>query len=321
MDHPPRDAAATPPLLAAHAARIAVDDVIAVEALTCAARGDRVLCAGDTQALIAALTGVPLQVGRGAAAEPDEREGDGDPPGEARVVAGTLALAGRDVARGAHRPVTGAAPLDPPLPPDWTADAYVGWSARLGGASARAARDLAPAALARAGLAASSRRPLRALALPERRALVIAAAISLSPAVVILEDPLSGLEGASAAFVLSAIAGATQGRGAVVSMARIDLGGPAGALAREATHVLALSGGEVAFDGPLAGLAAGSRVYALAVRANAGPLRDELAARGITLRGGPVRFSAALPPGATARDLLAAAARARAPLVELSPIA
>jgi hypothetical protein len=34
-----------------------------------------------------------------------------------------------------------------------------------------------------------------------------------------------------------------------------------------------------------------------------------------------VRFSATLPPGAGARDLLAAAARARAPLIELAPIA
>ena len=322
MDSPPP---AAPPLLEARDARIAVDDVIAVERLTCATRGDRVLCAGDTQALLAALTGVPLHVGRGAApagpAASHDLPGDGEPPGEARVVAGTLTLAGRDVASGAHRALCGAAPLDPPLPPSWTAEAYVAWSARLGGAPARAARDLASAALARVGLAASRARVVQALALPERRALVLAGALALSPALVIIEDPLSGLEGASASFVLSAVTAATEGRRALVSAARLDLGGPAAALARGATHVLVLSVGEVAFDGALGDLAAGSRVYALAVHANTGPLRDELAARGIALHGGPVRFSATLPPGATTRDVLLAAARARAPLIELSPIA
>lgn len=322
MDAAPHGA---PPLLEARDARIAVDDVIAVERLTCAARGDRVLCAGDTQALFAALTGAPLHAARGAASSspvaPRDRTGDVEPPGEARIVAGSIALVGRNVASGAHRAVSGAAPLDPPLPPRWTAEAYVAWSARLGGASARAARDLAAVALARVGLAAARARVVQALALPERRALVLAGAIVLSPAVAVIEDPLAGLEGAAAAFVLSAVAAAAEGRGALVSATRLDLGGPAAVLARGASHVLVLSAGEVAFEGSFGDLAAGSRVYALAVRANIGPLRDELAARGIALRGGPVRFSAALPPGTTARDLILAATRARAPLIELSPIA
>jgi ABC-2 type transport system ATP-binding protein len=323
------------PLLEARDARIAVDDLIVVERLTCAARGDRVLCAGDTRALVAALTGVPLYAFRShvapppgavrapplaAAARGSASIDAGDPPGEARIVAGAIALAGADVASGAHRAISGGAPLDPPLPPGWTAEEYVGWSARLGGAPPRDARDLAAAALARVGLTSSRKRAVHALSLPERRAVILAGAMALSPSVVIIEDPLAGLEGAAAAFVLSAVAAATQGRGALLSTARLDLEGPAAVIAREASHVLVLSGGDLAFEGSLGDLAAGSRVYALVVRSDAEPLRAELAARGIVLRGGPRRFSAMLPPGTTTRDVVLAATSARVALTELLPL-
>ncbi len=309
--------AAGPPLLDARAARIAVDDVVAIDALTAEARGDRVLCAGDTGALFAALTGIPFSAVRapapGAAA-------DDAAPGEARVVAGRLEVAGRDVARSAHRAASGAAPLDPPLPLAWTADAYVAWSARLSGASPRAAAEMAPPALARVGLAAARKRTLRTLALPERRALVLAQAIVTAPAVLIAEDPLVGLDDGAAGFVLAALAGATEGRGALLTAARLDVEGPRGVLVRGATDVLVLAGGELAFSGTFAEIAAGGRVYTLTVRSNAELLREELAARGIALRGGPARFSAALPEGATTRDLVLAATRCRAAIVELTPL-
>src|SRR5699024_3666922 len=99
------------PLLAASEARIAVDGVTAIDRLTLATEGDHVLVAGDTRALFAAITGVPL-------ADPAAPEGDdGALPGEAFVVAGTLSVAGHSVAERAHLATIGAAPLDPPLPP------------------------------------------------------------------------------------------------------------------------------------------------------------------------------------------------------------
>ncbi|WP_437812084.1 ABC transporter ATP-binding protein [Sorangium sp. So ce1078] len=312
--------AAGPPLLDARAARIAVDDVVAIDALTAEARGDRVLCAGDTGALFAALTGIPFSAVRapapGAAAD-DARD---EAPGEARVVAGRLEVAGRDVARSAHRAASGAAPLDPPLPLAWTVDAYVAWGARLSGASPRAAAEMVPAALARVGLAAARKRTLRTLALPERRALVLAQAIVTAPAVLIAEDPLVGLDDGAAGFVLAALAGATEGRGALLTAARLDVEGPRGVLVRGATDVLVLAGGELAFSGTFAEVAASGRVYTLTVRSNAELLREELAARGIALRGGPARFSAALPEGATTRDVVLAATRCRAAIVELAPL-
>ncbi len=49
-----------PPILTAVHARVAVDDVIAIEDLTLETRGDRVLFVGDVTVLFAALSGVPL---------------------------------------------------------------------------------------------------------------------------------------------------------------------------------------------------------------------------------------------------------------------
>ncbi|XYH97296.1 ABC transporter ATP-binding protein [Sorangium sp. So ce1128] len=312
--------AAGPPLLDARAARIAVDDVVAIDALTVATRGDRVLCAGDTGALFAAIAGVPFSAVRGPAPGAAAVDVDDAAPGEARVVAGRLAVAGRDVGRSAHRAASGAAPLDPPLPLAWTVDAYVAWGARLSGASPRAAAEMAPAALARVGLAAAGKRALRTLALPERRALVLAQAVVTAPAALIVEDPLVGLDDGAAGFVLAALAGATEGRGAVLTTARLDAEGPRGVLARGATDVLVLTGGELAFSGTFAEVAAGGRLYALTVRSNAELLREELASRGIALRGGPARFSAALPEGTTTRDVVLAATRCRAAIVELLPL-
>jgi ABC-2 type transport system ATP-binding protein len=306
------------PLFFAEDARIAVDGVIAIERLTSTSGGDRLLFAGDTSALFAALTNVALGL-RGAAANAWGGE-DAPPLAEAAVVGGVLRVAGRDVADASHLRVAGAAPLDPPLPPSYTAAEYVGWGARLAGASKGQAKDLAANALAKTGLARIQRRALGALDVAERRAVVIAQAIVMSPDVVIAEAPLAGLDGARAAFVLEAVAAATAGRGAILSTTRLDLASPEGALARGASHVTVLAGGEIAFDGAPRELFSGARQVLVVVPENAQALKAELAGRGIDLRGGPARFSAALPAGATTRDLFLAARAVDAPIIELVPL-
>ncbi len=302
------------PVLIAEDARIAVDGATAIERLSLVTTGDRVLLAGDAGALIAAILGVPR-----AAVTPSDEEDEGL-PGEAFLVAGSLRLAGKDVGEGNHVAVMGAAPLDPPLPPRWTAEEYVAWSARLAGVGRRAAGDLAAAALGRVGIGSLRRRRLATLSLPERRALLLAQAVATGPEVLVAEAPLSGLEGPAAAFVLQSIAAATVGRLALLTATRLDAGSAEGTLARGASQVVVLAGGEVAALGPPGELFAAARVVSLAVRTNAEPLREELAARGIDLRGGPVRFSASLPPGATTREILAAAHAARAAVVEMVPL-
>ncbi|MEO5727449.1 MAG: hypothetical protein ABI134_30795, partial [Byssovorax sp.] len=162
------DAALTLPLLRAEEARVAVDGVVVIDRLSLVTTGDHVLFAGDPSAFFAALTGVPLSSRRGArpaltgkAARVDQAsfdELDEELPGEAYVVAGTLHLAGRNVAEGAHVTLMGAAPLDPPLPPGWSAEEYVAWGARLAGARRRVAVDLAVQALARTGLLPARKR-------------------------------------------------------------------------------------------------------------------------------------------------------------------
>jgi ABC-2 type transport system ATP-binding protein len=327
------EAVSTPPpapLLVAEEARIAVDGVVAIDRLTFSAIGDHLLFAGDPAALFAAITGVPLSSRRGArpvltgkaarAALAATDDLDEELPGEAYVVAGALRLAGRSVADATHIPIMGAATLDPPLPPAWSAEEYVAWGARLSGTRRSAANDLAAAALARVGLLPARKRLTSVLSLAERRALVLAQAIVTAPEILIAEAPLAGLEGAAAAFVLDALVQATEGRRAIFSVTRIDPASPEGRLARAASHVIVLAGGEIALEGTPAELFSGVRVYTLTVHKNAEPFRAELALRGIPLRGGPHRFSVELAVGGSTRDIVAAAQAARAALVEMVPL-
>jgi ABC-2 type transport system ATP-binding protein len=138
--------------------------------------------------------------------------------------------------------------------------------------------------------------------------------------VLVAEAPLSGLEGREAELVRDAVIAAAEGRRLVISVARLDAGTAEGVLARSASHLAVLAGGEAALEGPPGELFAGARVLALTVRSNAAALRTALAARGIDLRGGPVRFSAALPAGATTAEILKAAQAARAAVVEMVPL-
>jgi ABC-2 type transport system ATP-binding protein len=297
-------------VLEADRARVVVDDVVAIDSLTVTATGDRVLCTGDVSALIGAITGVPL--GR-----PDE---DGTRRGEARVAAGELRIGGASVAHGEHRAIAGCAPLDPPIAPSWTCLEYVSWSGRLAGLGSGRARTAAIHALNRVGLGPAAGHKADSLALADRRVLVLAQAIVADPRVLIAEAPLAHLDAAGAARVLSALAGATDGRGALVSVTRLDAGTPEGDLARAATCVLVFSGGELALEGPPSEIFAGARIYGLTVPRNADALRTELAARGIQLRGGPLRWTASVPAGLGTPDILASAVAARAPVVEMLPI-
>jgi ABC-2 type transport system ATP-binding protein len=309
----------TPPILEARDARIGVDGVVAVDGLSVVTRGDRVVVAGDVTALFALLMGVPCAAP--APAYATGVPGDGRASiGEAFLSRGTLLLLGEDVGRGAHVAVCGVANLDPAFVPGWTVAGYVGWGARLAGVRPRDAVGLAHLALQRLGLVPLRDKPLAGLSFAERRAVVLAQAVATEPRVIIVEAPMVGLSGPAATFVLQVLLAAAEGRGLLVSVADLAAHSPQGALARTASHLVVLAAGAVAVDGPPAELFAASRVYALTVRSNAEPFRTELAGRGITLRGGPVRFSAALPPGLAPQQILAAARAARAAVVEMVPV-
>jgi ABC-2 type transport system ATP-binding protein len=303
----------TAPLLAAEAARVAIDDATCIDRLDVVVGGPRLLVVGNTSALVAALMGVAR-----TAAQPLAQPLAARIP-EPRVVAGSLRLAGADVASREHVEIMGAAPLDPRLPADWTTLDYVTIAMRMGGApQGKEGVRRATRALDQVGL--GTRRLVGSLALPERRALPFAAALARDVQVVVADEPLAGLEGPAAVFVLGAIEAATTGRLAVLGARSPTPGTPEGVLVDHASDLLVLAGGEVAFAGPPSAVPTGARLWGLTVRANATELGAELGRRGIALRGGPLRFSAALPEGTSSREIVAAAVAARAPVVELVPL-
>lgn len=297
-------------LLAAVGLRVAIDDVIATERFDLSTTGDRLLLVGDVSPLMALLLGMPTKQ-----LEDEERP----PVGWARIASGSLAVLGLDVTNGAYAAETGMAPLDPPLPPDWSAADYVTWSARLS-TLGKTSASRAVEALERVGLAKAGKRSTASLAIPERRALVLAAAYVSSPKVLIAEAPLRGLDANGSAFVLAALGSVTDGRSAIVSSDRLVAGSPEMFIAKQASDVAYFARGELLTKGTPPIVFGAGRLYGLTVRHNADALRDELSRRGIEMRGGPLRFSVTLPEGATPTDVLVAADVASASVVEISEL-
>lgn len=303
----------TAPLFEAHELRVAVDGAVALERLDLTTEGSRLALVGDVAPLLSLLMNVPLGAATLARAAAVELAA---PEGLATVASGSLRLLGVDVATGEHAAIVGAVPLDPPMPPDFTATEYVVWRGRLSGLG-RTSTSSAARALESVGLGRAGKRVLRTLSIPERRALVFAGGLVSSPQIIVAELPLTELEGPGAAFVSAALAAATEGRSAIVSLGRTAAGTPEGRVAAASTDLAFVSRGELVLSGAPAEIVSRARLYGLTVRSNAEALRAELAARGIELRGGPLRFSAALPDGTDTRDILAAAAAARSAVVEL----
>jgi len=267
---------------------------VALERASFVARGRSLVVAGDSTALMSALAGV----------EP--------------VRAGTLRLLGRDVAKGEHLPLVGLAPLDPVLPPKWTALEYLSWSARLAGSPKSAAAALAQQTLALLDLPSLAKTKLEALGLAERRVVVLAQAVVARPEVLVAAMPLAGLSGAPAEYVLRAIERATRDRCSVISVARTDASSPEHVLIERADEVLVFASGRLVRTGKPESLPR-ARLYFLTVRHNAEALRDRLALRGLALGGGPVRHFVELAREEDLDELFAASLEAQAPIVQLVP--
>jgi len=284
-------------LIAADDLRIDVGGAIAIERTTFASRGGSVALLGDEHGILSAIAGA------------------------AEIRAGTLSILGTEVGDGAHlrSNLVGIAPLDPPLPPRWTAREYLVWGSRLAGADrATAARDAA-AALTDFGLNPVAGQKLEALSLTERRVLVLAQAVIAGPAVLVAPAPLSGLGGREAAYVASAWTTASRGRRWIVSLSNLYLGSAESVLAQSADDVLLFASGRLVRQGKLDRLESGAIGYTITVRSKIDELRAALRARGIDLAGGPQRFFVELPREMKAQDLLTLSADIGAPIVELVP--
>ncbi len=307
-------------LLLARGARITVDGAVAIASLSLETRGSRLVLVGHTDPLVAALCGIPQGVAAASQAAATLSE-LGPVAGDARATGGELRLVGRDVVTREHLAIVGAAPFDPPLPQDWTAEAYVvSWVRLSGVSSAREATARAKDALARVGLGAATARAIKSLKLPEKRALVLAAAVSTGPEVLVADRPLAGLEGAAAQFVGGALDAASDGRPSVVSVQSLVPGTAEGRVARAATDLAALVGGELSMVGAPSEVLGAQRLFRLTVRSNAEALREALAARGAALAGGPTHFSLRLAGDQDASFVLGVASEVRSAVVEIVPV-
>lgn len=283
-----------PPLLLADDLRIDVGGAVALERASFTVHARSLAILGESTGLMSALSGAaPLR-------------------------AGTLHLLGRDVGKGEHLDIVGLAPLDPPLPPSWTALEYLQRSAMLAGSPKDSAGRLAHEALRTIDALSLGEARLGHLGQAERRVVVLAQAIVNSPAVLIAALPLFGLSGAPAEYVLRAFDKAAKNRGFIVSALREDPSSLEYALIERAEERLAFASGSL-LDSGQAHEASAGRVYSLTVVRHAEAFRQNLVARGIALWGGPQNFWAQLPEGADISILLAASVEAGAPIVQLSP--
>ncbi|NUP09468.1 MAG: ABC transporter ATP-binding protein [Polyangiaceae bacterium] len=312
-------------LLSARGARIHVDEAVAIGELNLETRGQRLVLTGNTGPLVSALTGIPQGVAEAAlhAATYGELA---LVPGRARAVSGELRLAGHDVVAGAHLPHVGAAPFDPPLPPEWTVETYVTQTARLAMAariesfSRTEVAQRAMDAISRLGLSTAKKKGLRSLHPAERRVMVLAAAVASGPAVLVADRPLAGLDGQAAQFVFGALEAAASDRGLVVSVAQVAPGTTEGTFARSASDFAAFVAGELSLFGPPASVLGERRVFRLTIRSNADALRSSLEQRGAALSGGPTHFTLQLADGQDPSFVLGLASEVRSAVVEIVPV-
>jgi ABC-2 type transport system ATP-binding protein len=294
------------PVLRASSVRIDVDGAPAIDGLSLTSTGEHILVLGAASALFEACAAL-----RGLAR-------------------GELAIEGLRPLEAVRAGLAAGAPLDPPLPPRWTVNQYVTWSARLAGYARPEARELAMESLSRLQLMPLANSKLKGSALSVRRATVIAAALATGAPTLLLEDPLTGLPPEAVSPFSRALVRALADRHTVVFAGRMHLESP---LALAADEAVAVFGSDVAAQGAPGEIAALERGFALQVSGNVRAFLDAVTALGGRLLSGAeasarealelsapaARIGVDLGPLAT-RDLLRIAADSGAVVLELRPI-
>jgi ABC-type multidrug transport system ATPase subunit len=284
------------PLLKIEDLRVDIDGVPACDGLTLQTRGERVLVLGAPRVVFEASCGLrPVMRGllrvRGSAPE---------------VAVKSALLAG--------------APLDPPMPPKWTALEYVTWSSRLAGNSAADARRLAKEAVALVQLGPMATSTMERMVPHARRGVVLAAAIATGAQVIALEDPLATLPEEIARSWAKVIVQALADRAWLVFAARISLTSP---LAMNADEALMVSSSRLDAQGPPAEIAAADRRFV--ARIHSATTLDALGAR-LSERGATMDVQGAqvlldLGESLTTAELLGLCAELDATVVEMVPVA
>lgn len=216
------------PLLEAAALRIEVGERVLIDGLSIKIDGPRTVLVGDTAPLLGPLFGW-AGIGRG-----------------------WLKIQGEELAT--VLPRLGLAPLDPPMPEDFTPLEYVAWSAVLAGFETEEANRRARELLAKGGLAEVFDKRLGELGVVPRRVTVLAHALVASPLLLVAEGPLDGLDAEAGFYVLSSLGAMIGKTPAVVTTKAFEPGSPADALARGADEVALIENGEVLEQGKPADL-------------------------------------------------------------------
>jgi ABC-type multidrug transport system ATPase subunit len=287
-----------PPFIAASDLRVDVAGSPAIDGLTFASSGERVLVLGAARALFEAAAGL-----RG-------------------IAHGELAVEGAAPLAAVRSGALACAPLDPPMPPAWTLRQYAAWSARVAGSPRGAARAMADEALERMQLTALAATKIGAASSATRRGTAVAAALATGAPALLLDDPLSGLPDDAARGFARALARALGDRRAVVFAARVPLESP---LALAADEAIVIDGPRVVAQGAPAEVAAAERTLALRVHGDV-----DAFARAVEAAGARALVSPAFPPPAyvrvelgpiAARDVLRIAVESQVVVVELRPLA
>jgi hypothetical protein len=288
------------PLLAVDDARVDLDGVPACDGLTLRTTSERALVLGAPRALFLAAAGL------------------------APVVRGDVRVRGTSAVAAVRSRVVAGSPLDPPLPPKWTALEYATWSARLAGHPKRDAAALAREALDKLQLPAKDKALLPTLPPHARRAVVLAGAMATGAEVVAIEDPLGGFPEEIAVTWARLLTTALEGRPWLVFAPRVPLTSP---LAQRAEEAIVVSGARVDAQASPAALAAEgdtSRRFVARVQGPVASLGPRLADRGARLEtagASPARVVVDLGPELTTAELLALCVDAGVTVVELFPVA
>ncbi len=284
------------PLLHVEDLRIDVDGVPACDGLTARTSGDRVVILGAPRALFEATT----------ARRP--------------VVRGALRVRGSAAPAAVRDGIVAGAPLDPALPPKWTATEYVTWSSRLAGHSAADARTLAKEAIDLVQLGPLATATTDRLVPHARRAVVLAAALATGAAVIAVEDPLAMLPEEIARTWARIFVSALADRSWLVFAARISLTSP---IAMNADEALMVSSSRLDAQGPPAEIAAADRRYVARIHSTQ-PLEvlgARLAERGAKMEVQGAQVLLDLGTTLSTADLLGICAELDATVVEMAPVA
>jgi ABC-type multidrug transport system ATPase subunit len=286
-----------PALLATSGLRVDVGGSPAIDGLTLATTGDRVLVLGAARALFEAAAGLRASS------------------------RGEILVEGVAPRTAVSEGIAACSPLDPPMPPAWTVLQYVTWSARLAGHPRATARAMAGEALERMHLDRVAGTRLGAVAPATRRGTVVAAAMATGARTLLVEDPLPGLPSEAARPFARVVARACGEHRVAVFAGRIPLESP---LALAADEALVIDGAKVSAQGAPGELAASDRTVALRVHGDVAAF-----ARAVEAGGGHAEVTVGAPPPVhvrvelgplAARDLLRIAGECRAMVVELRPL-